>query len=65
MIIREAQEEDLPGIAAVAKAAYGEFAPRLAEGDWPRLAKSLDPAAYRRAGATLLVAELDGRKDLT
>jgi ribosomal protein S18 acetylase RimI-like enzyme len=61
MIIREAREDDLPAIAAVAKAAYGEFAPRLAQRDWPRLVNSLDPEAYRRAGATLLVAELDGR----
>jgi ribosomal protein S18 acetylase RimI-like enzyme len=61
MIIREARAGDLPAIAAVAEAAYREFASRLAEGDWPRLVKSLDPETYRRAGATLLVAEVDGR----
>jgi ribosomal protein S18 acetylase RimI-like enzyme len=61
MIIREASIDDLPAIAAVAEAAYREFAPRLTEDAWERLVKSLDPEGYRQAGATLLVADLDGR----
>jgi drug/metabolite transporter (DMT)-like permease/ribosomal protein S18 acetylase RimI-like enzyme len=60
MIIREARADDLAAIAAVAEAAYREFAQRLGEGDWPRLVKSLDPEAYREAGAMLLAAEVDG-----
>jgi ribosomal protein S18 acetylase RimI-like enzyme len=61
MIIREARAADLAAVAKVAEAAYREFASRLTEGDWDRLITSLDAEAYLRAGATLLVAEVDRR----
>jgi ribosomal protein S18 acetylase RimI-like enzyme len=61
MIIRDALTQDVPGIDAVIRSAYGEFAPSLEPGGWERMERSLAAAGFVAGGATLMVAEDGGR----
>jgi ribosomal protein S18 acetylase RimI-like enzyme len=61
MNLREAGTRDHPAIDTLVRTAYFEFADRLDAADWEKMRASLAVANLLHLGATLLVAEAEGR----